>query len=223
MSSVMQQIVDSGAGPIAAVNVEQARVDNGPGYEAQGWALAQSVLTENMHQLQARGVWNRYVAKLCDFGTEARTFFVKALNSDTKQRREHVKSMEGHAEHELYRKANASAQVMVSNLSKIARAMNAGFDVECVVNDGVFARDGQGNKIPVQPFTTIVAMAQLFLDANATGKKKGRPALSFEAQLANFLSKTAKVNTPEDQSAYEKALEVLSQAGLVSQVEESVV
>lgn len=186
------------------------------GYEAQGWALAQSVLAENMHQLQARGVWHRYVAKLVDFGTEARGFFIKALNADTKARREHVKAQEGTDMHDIFRKANASAQVQISNLGAIARAMNKGFRVECAVTEeGQFKRDGQNNLIPVQAFSTILAQAQKFLAQNSEGQKKGRPALSFEAQLAKWFASTAKVNTKEDQEAYEKAMDLLTKANIL--------
>jgi len=209
MEHVMQQIADGGAMPIAKVSPEQAKENNAPGYEAQGWALAQSVISENMHQLAARGVWNRYVAKLCEFGEEAREAFVKALRADSKARKAYIPDKD-HPDHERMRKCNASAQVMISNLSTIAQAMNKGLNVECVVTEGgTFARDGQGNRIPVQAFSVILADAKM-LGKNSTG----RPALTFEQQLQNFLAKAQK-RTADDEAIYTKTVEILKKEGLL--------
>lgn len=203
--------------------VNSATQQHAAGYEAQGWALAQTVIAYNNGLLNTKGVWNRYVAKLLDMGTEARAFFIKALNEDTKARKAHVDEMKNTSSHEIFRKANATAEVNLSNLKAIARALNAGMSISCETFDnGDYKRDGQGDLIPIQPFTALLAFARKHLSETESGaKKKGRPNTSFLDKLDKFLNKDNIVSTKEDEEARQIILQILSSDETLTKLKEN--
>jgi hypothetical protein len=152
------------------------------GPEAQGWAVAQTVIAE------AKGIgniWLRHVAKLYDLSTQARESFGKYLREHIKQMGEHVKAQEGKPDHALYQKAHKSDRTQLSNLLTIARAMNAGYQPEVKVEDTRVVRDVQGNVLIVQPFYTVLAEAKVFVESDAKGR--GRPAKPWLEKLKKFI------------------------------------
>ena len=153
------------------------------GPEAQGWAVAQTVIAE------AKGIgniWLRHVAKLYDLSTQARESFGKFLRQHIKQMGEHVKAQEGNPEHDLYMKAHRSARTQLSNLLVIARAMNAGYQPEVETDAGVIVRRPVDNSvIIVQPFYTVLAEAKTFTESDAKGR--GRPAKPWLDKLMQFI------------------------------------
>ena len=183
MSHPLAAIAQQGMEPV------QQRTDNAtlqaPGAEAQGYALAQTVIADIIGQM---GSMNRYVGRLIELSTEARAAFLKEINRHVKDIGEHAKAKEGTDEELRYKKIAATARVKFSMMSTIAKAMNAGFTVECRTNpdNNVHLRDARGLLQPVNPYTTIVADARLYLAA--AGKKgNGRPTKPWLDKLKAFI------------------------------------
>lgn len=174
--------------------------------KAKGEAMGASMLAE--HQAQ-RGLWLKWIGKLIPCTVTCRAAIRTYLDRHIKQMREHVKVAEAdrHPERESYKKAAASAQVMLSCITTIIRAMNAGYKVDCLTEeDGTLRHDSQGNLIPAKPFDWILAQSRVYLSTHAANggekKKRGRPAASFLDKLKKFLKENAK-DTDSMKSAVE--------------------
>lgn len=170
------------------------------GYEAQGFALAQTVIAE------CKGIqntWSRYAAKLVDLHEKARDAFMSELRKHVKQMREHVADKKGTVDHAVYKKAAASAQTQISNLMAVAAAMNAGYvlEIQRDPDTGHPLVSTTGEKIPVKPFYTIVAEARLFNDSQASGR--GRPKTPFLDKLKKFILDNQDEFAPRTKEAVE--------------------
>lgn len=154
------------------------------GYEAQGFALAQTVIAE------CKGIqntWSRYAAKLSVLHEKARDAFMAEMRKHIKQMREHVKVVEDTPEHVVYKKAAASAGTQISNLMAVAKALNAGYvlEIQRDPDTGHPLVNATGDHICVKPFYTIVAEARVFNDSQAGGP--GRPKTPWLDKLKKFI------------------------------------
>lgn len=154
------------------------------GYEAQGFALAQTVIAE------CKGIqntWSRYAAKLGVLHEKARDAFMSEMRKHVKQMREHVKDVENTPEHVVYKKAASSAGTQISNLMAVAKAMNSGYVLEISrdPDTGHPLVNATGDHIPAKPFYTIVAEARVFNDSQAGGP--GRPKTPWLDKLKKFI------------------------------------
>lgn len=156
------------------------------GYEAQGYALAQTVIAECKGQ---QNTWSRYAAKLATLHDKARDEFMKVLRKHVSEMREHVKAKEGQPEHITYKKAAASAQVQISNLMAVAKAMNNGYELKIQRDPetGAPLVNTIGDHIPVLPFYSIVAEARVFMGVEERVHQAGRPKKPWLDKLKKFI------------------------------------
>ena len=157
-----------------------------PGAIAQGYALAQSAIAEIIGQ---HGAMNRYVGRLVELSTEARASFMKEINKHLKDMREHVQARADTPEHVRYKKIAATARTKFSELLAIVKALDAGYVVSMHVNpdNGVFLRDARGILQPLDPFTTIVADARIYLESQGAKDGRGRKAKPWLDKLKAFI------------------------------------
>lgn len=155
------------------------------GYEAQGYGLAQTVIAECKG---IQGTWSRYAAKLSQLHADARKAFMAELRKHVKQMREHVKDKDGTPEHDMYKKAAASAGVQISNLMAVAQAMNNGYVLALQTDPDTknLVVNSIGDYVPLLPFYSIVAEARLFNDSEASNGA-GRPKKPFLDKLKKFI------------------------------------
>jgi len=162
------------------------------GYQAQGWALAQSVIATSIgvaRQLQ------RSVLTAFGYSTEARTACAEALAEWVKNCKAAAKNsgnLEKMGARELG-KVGASATVRASEFRTIMGAMNAGMTLETVAQ-------ACGVEDPENiSFHVFVAQARLFMQSTAT--RAGRPADPLPVKLDKWLSSQ---KNPEDQAIIEQ-------------------
>ena len=191
----------------AGLQAVQQRTENAtlaaPGAEAQGYALAQTVIAEVVQQ---HGAFNRYVGRLIELSTEARAAFMKEINRHTKEITQHAEAKKGTDEEARYKKIAATAKTKFAMMVAVVKALNAGFTIECRTNpdNGVHLRDARGILQPVNPYTTIVADARMYLEA-AGQKGKGRPVKPWLDKLKDFILN----NQPEFAKAPDDAVELV--------------
>lgn len=170
---------------VIAAKAETKATPQVAGYEAQGYGLAQTVIAE------CKGIqnaWSRYAAKLSQLHHEARKAFMAELRKHVKQMREHVKAQENTPEHDMYKKAAASATTQISNLMAVAQAMNNGYVLALQADPETknLVVNAIGDYVPVLPFYSIVAEARLFNDSEAKNGA-GRPKKPFLDKLKKFI------------------------------------
>ena len=183
MSTADAKIAEQGLEPVGK-RTEESKTQ-APGYQAQGYAVAQSFIAE----LIGMGhTFNRYVGRLIELSTEAREFFLKELNKHVKDMRAHIPP-EGHEEHIRYKKAAATANQQVTNMAAIVKALNAGWACECKLaqDSHIYLRNGAGDLQPLNPYTTNVADARLYLGAMGAKDGRGRPAKPWLDKLKSFI------------------------------------
>lgn len=170
---------------VIAAKAETKATPQTAGYEAQGYGLAQTVIAECKGM---QNTWSRYAAKLSQLHADARKAFMAELRKHVKQMREHVKAQEGKPEHDMYKKAAASAGVQISNLMAVAQAMNNGYVLALQTDPDTknLVVNSIGDYVPLLPFYSIVAEARLFNDSSAAGGA-GRPKKPFLDKLKKFI------------------------------------
>jgi hypothetical protein len=197
----MSLIVEKRENPIAAAIRQQQ-----PGYVAQGYALAQTVIAT----IRTQGdTWVNYVAKLCTFGNEALDAFVAELQKHRTEMQKHVDERKGSEDYEVYRKAKASAIVQMSNLKTIARAMNAGWSPAIRTDEqGKNLKNAHGDPKLADPFYTIIAQARVFLSSTASLNTR-RPAKPFVEKVAALAEREGDALTAD---AIMEAVKLLTEA-----------
>jgi hypothetical protein len=157
---------------------------NGAGYEAQGYALAQVVISGTISG--ARQLQQACVTAF-GYSVEARTAAINALNKWAKECRETVKTSGNLSTMEkasLNKIAN-SATVRTSEFGKIMQAMNAGLTMETVAQ-----KHGVEDPENVS-FHVLVADSRDFLKSSASDGR-GRKADPFNVRLDKWLTAQAK-------------------------------
>jgi len=140
-----------------------------PGFEAQGYALAQSAV--GLAKSHAND-WHRIVCRLYVLSPEAREAFRTELNKHKKDMQAHVDAQTGKKAVAIWGGAKSSAIVRFSQLKRISEALDAGMSLP-VKQDAIKAEGGRIERDPLlaDPFHTIVSKARLHLGAKASGRK----------------------------------------------------
>lgn len=152
---------------------------NAKGYQAQGFALAQTVIATSIgvaRQLQ------RSVITAFDYSTEARTACAEALGQWVKDCKAAAKNS-GNLEKmgaKALSQVGTSATVRASEFRTVMGAMNAG-----MTKDTVAEACGVADPENIS-FHVYVAQARLFMQTSAT--RAGRPADPFPIKLDKWLS-----------------------------------
>lgn len=166
--------------PVGIKNISSVEKQMAGGYQAQGFALAQTIIahTVNTAQNLARAALGAF-----DLSNQARDETIRALNDWKKTLNSNAKSngnlhAAGVSEKSAGRIAR-SATTRTSEFTSIMRAMNNGFTLETLREQtGVADVENVG-------FHVIVELARLFNQTAATGR--GRPADPFAVKLAKWL------------------------------------
>lgn len=168
--------------PVGSTNVATIEKQMAGGYQAQGFALAQTIkaITVSTAQQLARCVMTAF-----DYGNEARDECIRDLNAWRKQLTEAAKgngNLEAGGMDERSRGRIArSASTRVSEFSAVMLAMNNGFTRETLREKaGVADVEHVG-------FHTIVELARAFNQSGAT--RAGRPSDPFAVKLAKWLER----------------------------------
>lgn len=188
------QTKQTAAPDVAATNV--------PGYEAQGFALAQTMQAiVKSHAQDLR----RMVTTAWSLDSKARDFAVKYLKEWMAACKKYAQDTRPHEgiDAKQWEKIARTATVRVSQFNTIIRAMNAGMTISTVAGMLGIEQDDVTNV----GFDTLVAQAREFLNANAQGSGRGRKADPFHVALAKWL----KNHQPEGASAEE--MEVFKKVG----------
>jgi hypothetical protein len=193
-----------GRSPLGEVDQRTLTAVTNTDGEAAGYALAQSAIAK------AKGTgWLWFVSRLWMAAPNTREAFVKYIAKENREAGKHIKDKEGTHEHTLFRKARASAFTRLSELTQIAKAMNAGYDLPVKRDDSTQLplTDSHGQQIPRDPFYTIVAECRMFNNSQAQGR--GRPAKPFLEKLVAFLEReTGKMNKKARLQAWRDAAEL---------------
>lgn len=148
-------------------------VENAPGYQAKGKALADLVIAEARTQA---GAWKRYYRSLLELESEGRKAFRSALNAHMKAMQGHVVANSPNGKDDLdivFAGAKRSAAVRLSQFNTISRALDLGVEMD---------KDW--------PIDYAVSFAREFLRSQSAGDKRGRPAKPWLDKVKEFLSKT---------------------------------
>lgn len=183
------------------VNQDVAQT-NAPGYEAQGFALAQTMQAiVKSHAQDLR----RMVSTAWALDSKARDYAVKFLKEWQKACQKYAEDTRPHEgiDAKQWGKIARSATVRVSQFNTIVKAMNGGMTIGTVAGMLGLQHDDVVNV----GFDTLVSTARNFLNANASGSTRGRKADPFHVALAKWMSK----HQPEGASAEE--MEVFKKVG----------
>lgn len=157
------------------------------GYEAQGWALAQTIIAINR---SVRSDLKRAILGAFDLAVEAREAAIKALGADLKACTEVVKTtMPGI---DKPQRTAGTATVYASQCRTILRAMNNGMSrtvMLALLFPGVECDEAA--TIESLGFDSILHAARQYNDAEASGKKRGRTPDAWLVKLGKWLEKNA--------------------------------
>lgn len=191
--------------PVGSTNIDTVQRQLAGGYQAQGFALAQTIIAGVVSTaMQLR----RATETAFDYSEAARDAAVKALNDWKKELQTAVKAngnltAGGMTERDAGRIAR-SAAVRVSEFSAIVKAMNNGMNRDTLREKcGVADPENIG-------FHTVVEIARQFNQTGANGGR-GRPADPFAVKLAKWLAS----QNPTGEDAEVKAAAVNALANIL--------
>lgn len=172
-----------------------------PGYEAQGFALAQTMIGGiKSYAMDLK----RCVQTAFTLDAKAREYAAKGLKEFVKAAKEAAASTKPHEgiDAKSWGKIANTATVRASQFNTILKAMNAGMNLGVV-----------GNMLHIQDpescsFDTIYKVAKDYNESSASGK--GRPADSFQTRLAKWLAKQE-----DDTGMKEQAVAILKSASIL--------
>jgi len=181
------------------------------GHEAQGFAIAMSVL--GIQRTAARAL-HRCVVSLFALAPEARDAAAKYLST----RKEAIAELvaQGRLDEKEAKKMMASANVYASQMRTIIKAMNAGMTQDTILtwcNGGPLGpgQEWAPEAFDAVGFATIYKVAVDFNSGNAA--KRGRPATPFAAKLAAWLNKNGPDEADTEALAlYNKVVEQVNAA-----------
>jgi hypothetical protein len=191
--------------PVGIKNIATIEKQMAGGYQAQGWALAQTIIAQTVNAAQQL---QRAAMGAFELSNQARDETVRALNDWKKNLNDAAKSngnlhAAGVSEKSAGRIAR-SASTRTSEFTSIVKAMNNGFTRETLrEKTGVADVENVG-------FHTIVELARLFNQTGANGGR-GRPADPFAVKLAKWLE----AQKPEGDDAEVKAKVVNALANIL--------
>lgn len=166
--------------PVGAKNISTIEKQMKGGYQAQGFALAQTIIAHSVNTAQQL---QRAVLGAFDLSNQARDETIRALNDWKKNLNTAAKAngnlqAAGVAEKSAGRIAR-SATTRTSEFTAIVKAMNNGFTRETLrEKTGVADIENVG-------FHVVVELSRLFNQTDAGGR--GRPANPFNVKLAKWL------------------------------------
>lgn len=168
--------------PVGAKNISTVEKQLSGGYQAQGWALAQTIIADSQNTAQRL---RAAVETIWGYSQEARKSAIDALNA---WKRNAVKAAKengnlvqaGYQSRNLARIAS-SATTRASEFATIVKAMDNG-----MTRDTLREKTGAAD-IENIGFHVIVETARMFNQTGATGQ--GRPAEAFEVALKKWLDK----------------------------------
>lgn len=180
---------------VGAANIATVQKQLQGGYQAQGWALAQTIIAQTVSTAQQL---RRAVDTAFEYSTEAREATLRALDDWrkglVKSAKENGNLAAGGMDDKSLGRVARSAATRVSEFTSIIRALNNGFTKETL-------REKTGvDDIENVGFHTIVELARKFNSSGAAGGR-GRPADPFAVKLAKWLAS----QNPEGEDAEVKA------------------
>lgn len=189
--------------PVGSTNIATVRQQLAGGHQAQGFALAQTVIAQTISTAQAL---RRAVETAFEYSIDARESCVKVLQDWRKEMTQNAKNngnldaagVDSKTSGQMAR----SAATRVSEFITCITAMNNGFTKETL-------REKTGvADIENVSFHVIVALCRKFNSTNAQGGQ-GRPADPFEVKLAKWLARQD-VTNEHDAEVKAKAVNALA-------------
>lgn len=168
--------------PVGVTNIDTVQRQLAGGYQAQGFALAQTIIAATISTAQQL---RRAVETAFDYDTKAREAAISELNAWKKATNESAKSngnlIAGGMDTKQLGRIARSAGTRVAEFTAVVKAMNNGMSRETL-------REKAGVADPENiGFHTVVEIARNFNNAGAA--TTGRPADPFEVKLAKWLAK----------------------------------